>query len=237
MKPTRIFGTASVALITTAMLLTVPPSAQASEPLFPDLTYYVTISNLNTLSSANGLYSLDLALITGSGNQNNTVTLSNFVLTGGTAAGTSDFTNGNETGSLASSIVLTSNTPNTASDNEFAEAFSAGVTSISFKVDQTPNSETVASGTAIPEQFNVAVLDNNLNNILTTDPSGGNSLLSSPLGETSTLATVETYSSITPDAGVTVSVSATPEPRSALLGLVAAGFMFGMLRKRFNRAV
>jgi hypothetical protein len=234
MKPTRILSASAAALLATAFLFA--PAAHAQT--FPNLTYYVTIQNLNLLPSANGDYSLDLQLLTGSGNQTNTVTLSNFVFTGGTASGTPDFTNGNETGSLASSVVLTSNSnPNTAIDNEFAEAMSAGVTQISFKVSQTPNSETVTSGTAAPEQLNVAILDNGLNDITTTDPTGDGNLVSSPLGETSTLATVNTYSGTGADAGVTVVVGAeaVPEPRSVALGLLAAGVMFGLLRKRFVR--
>ena len=236
MKPTRILSAATGALLSTVFLIALAPAAHATA--FPDLTYDVTIQNLNLLPSAGADYSLDLQLITGSGNQTNSVTLSNFVFTGGTASGTPDFTNGNESGSLASSVVLTSNSnPNTAIDNEFAEAMSAGVTSISFQVQQTPNTETVTSGTAIPEQLNVAILDNGLNNITTTDPTGDGNLVSSVLGENSTLATVNTYSGTGPDAGVTVVVGAeaVPEPRSAVLGLLAAGVMFGLLRKRFVR--
>ena len=233
MKPIRILS-ASAALLATAFLFA--PAARAQT--FPNLTYYVTIQNLNSLPSANGDYSLDLQLITGSGNQTNTVTLSNFVFTGGTASGTPSFTNGNESGSLASSVVLTSNSnPNTAIDNEFAEAMSSGVTQISFKVSETPNSETVTSGTAAPEQFNVAILDDGLNTITTTDPTGNGNLVSSALGESSTIASVNTYSGTGSDAGVTVVVgaAAVPEPRSAVLGLLATGVMFGLLRKRFVR--
>lgn len=225
MKPTRILSAAGAALLSTAFLIALAPAAQATP--FPDLTYNVTL-NLSSLNlDPNGPFSLDLQLITGSGNQTNTVTLSNFVFTGGTATGT-NFSTGNVSGSIGSSLVLTSNAnPNTASDNEFDENFSSGVTQISFHVDQTPNSETVTSGTPIPEQFNVAILDDNLNNVPTTDPSGGDTLVSSPLGETSTSATVNQYS---------LNLQATPEPSSVFLGLIGAGVMFGMLRKRFNRA-
>ena len=222
MKPTRILIAASAALLST---LAFAPSAKATT--FPDLTYNVTL-NLSSLNEfPNGPFALDLQLATGSGNQTNTVTLSNFVFTGGTATGT-DFSFGNVSGSIGTSLVLTSNSnPNTATDNEFAELFSAGVTQISFKVDQTPNSETVTSGSAIPEQFNVAIVDQNENNLATTDSSGANELVSTPLGSTSTAASVETFS---------LSPAAVPEPTSGYMGLAAAGLMGVLLRKRFNRA-
>jgi hypothetical protein len=220
MKPTRILSAAG-ALLSTAFLLAFASSAKATP--FPDLTYTVTL-NLSSLNlDPNGPFSLDLQLLTGSGNQTNTVTLSDFTFTGGTATGT-NFLTGNVSGSIASSLVLTSNSnPNTASDNEFAENFSSGVTQISFQVDQTPNSETVTSGTPIPEQFNVAILDDDLNNVPTTDPSGGNTLVSSPLGETSTLSTVDFYT------------LAVPEPNSAALSLLAAGGMLGLILMRRRR--
>jgi len=224
MKPTRILSAAGAAVLSTSFLLAFAPSAKATT--FPDLTYNVTL-NLSSLNQfPNGPFALDLQLATGSGNQTNTVTLSNFVFTGGTATGT-DFSFGNVSGSIGSSLVLTSNTPNTATDNEFAEFFSAGVTQISFKVDQTPNSETVTSGSAIPEQFNVAIVDQNENNLATTDSSGANELVSTPLGSTSTAASVETFS---------LSPAAVPEPTSGYMGLAAAGLMGVLLRKRFNRA-
>ena len=216
---------ASGALLATALLLALAPSARATP--FPDLVYNVTL-NLSSLNLfPNAPFALDLQLTTGSGNQTNMVTLSNFVFTGGTATGT-DFSFGSVSGSVASSLVLTSTSnPNTATNNEFAESFSSGVTQVSFQVDQTPNSETVTSGTAIPEQFNVAIVDSALNNVATTDPSGANTLLTSPLGSNSTSATVNQY---------TLNVAAAPEPRSVALGLAAAGIMFGLLRRRFNRA-
>jgi len=226
MKTTRILSASGVALLSTTFLFALAPASRAA-----DLVYNLTL-NLNSLAiNPNGPFSLDLQLVQGSGNVTNKVTLSNFVFTGGSPTGTPDFTSGNETGSLASSIVLT----NTASDNEFAQAFSSGTTQLSFKVDETSNSELVGSGTPIPDQFNVAILDNGLNNIPTTDPSGGNTLVSSAIAANQTLASVDAYSSLSPDAGVTVNLSATPEPRSGVLGLLAACVMAGMLVMRRRR--
>jgi hypothetical protein len=227
MKTTRILSASGAALLSTAFLIALAPAARATT--YPDLDYYVTLNVSPLELNPNGPFSLDLQLVQGSGNVTNTVTLSDFQFVGGSPTGTPDYTSGNESGSLASSVVLI----NTASDNEFAEALSSGVSQISFKVDETPNSEIVDSGTPIPDQFNIAILDNNLNNIPTTDPSGGNTLVSSALGSNATLASVGTYSSLSPDAGVTA--LAVPEPRSWALGLLAACAMVGMLGMRRRR--
>jgi hypothetical protein len=229
MKNSLLKKTCGAALLSTAFVLAFAPAARATEPTFPNLTYSVTL-NLGSvdLNPANGPLSLDLVLNTGSGNVTNTVTLSNFVFTGGTASGTPDYTNGLESGSLASSVVLTSNTPNTASDNEFEEAISSGVTKITFNVSQTPNSELVTSGTPIPDQFNVALQDGNFNSLATTDPTGNNNLLSSAISSSETASQVKLY---------TLSTAAVPEPSTyatLLAGLIALGAM--TLRRRARHA-
>ncbi len=221
MKTTRILGASGAAILSTAFLLAFAPAAQAAT--FPDLVYSLTL-NLGSLDlNPSAPLSLDFQLITGSGNVTNTVKLTNFVFTGGTA-GAVDIANGGESGSLASGILLTS-TPNGSLDNEIALALSSGVTQITFTVDQTPNSELVGTGTAIPDQFNVAILDGDFDNIPTTDPSGGNALVSSVLGSTSTLATVKQYS-----------VVAAPEPSSTGLFLLGAGGLVAMLGLRRRNA-
>jgi hypothetical protein len=192
----------------TSLLLALAPTAKATT--YPDLQYNVTL-NLSSLDLLpNAPFSLDLQLVTGSAAPNitNTVTLSNFVFTGGTASGTPDYTNGNESGSLASSVVLTTGT------------------TPSFHVDQTPNSELVSSGTPIPDQFNVSILDSNLNNVPTTDPSGAANdtytLVSSAISSSETASNVNYYT------------LATPEPSSAALSFIAIGGMLGLvlLRRR-----
>ena len=220
MKTTRLLSASGAALLSTAFLFVLAPAARATT--FPNLNYSVTLDLSSLGANPNGPFSLDLQLVQGSGNVTNTVTLSNFVFTGGSASGTPDFTYGAETGSLASSIVLT----NTDSDNEFAEAFSSGVTQISFNVSETPNSEVVTSGTPIPDQFNAAILDANLNNLQTTDPSGGNTLISSALSSNETVDSVDRYSLV-----------AAPEPSTyttLLGGLAALGVM--MFRRRAHNA-
>jgi hypothetical protein len=182
MKTTRILSASGAALLSTVLLVAFAPSAQATT--FPDLGYNVTLNLGSIESNGNGLFSLDFQLVTGSGNVANTVTLSNFSFVGGSPSGTPNYTGGSETGSMVpgGTIKLTNGTANFG-DNEIAEAFSAGVTQISFHVDETPNSEVVGSGTAIPDQFNVFLDDNTGYSIPTTDPSGGDSLVSSDLRE------------------------------------------------------
>jgi hypothetical protein len=221
MKTTRILSASGAALLSTAFLFAFAPATQAQILPPPDLVYQVNLNVSSLDLNPNQPFSLDLQLIPGSGNVTNTVRLYNFSFTGGTPSGTPDFTAGNESGSLSSGVVLT----NSALDNEFAEAFSSGVTNISFRVDETTNSEVVGSGTPIPDQFNIAVLDDNLNNIPTTDPSGGDTLVSSSIFSNMTIASVNSYSSVSPDGGVTVSLVAAPEPGCATLSLMAAGAM------------
>ncbi len=230
MKIYSFLRTSSAVLLSAAALLVLAPAAKAANAFTtPNDTYTVTLNLSSLETNSNGPFSLDLQLVTGSGNVTNTVQISNFAITGGTTVGAADYTNGGETGMIGTggSVTLT----NTASDNEIAEEFSAGTTQISFTVNQTPNNEIVSSGSAIPDQFNIAVLDTNQSNIPTTDPSGGNTLVSSDLGED---ATLETYSSLSPDGGVTVIV-ATPEPSSTALSMIAAVGLIGLvlLRRRY----
>jgi hypothetical protein len=219
MKNTRITGAFS-ALFLSAALLAFAPAARATT--YPNLTYNVTLDLSSLGNDSNTPFSLDLQLVSGSGNATNTVTLSNFVFTGGTASGTSDFTSGNESGSLASTLTLTTGTSPTAqSDNEFAEALSSGVTQVSFSVNQTRNPEVVTSGTAIPDQFNVSVLDSDLDNVPTTDPSGAANdtytLVSSAITSSETASQVNLYA---------LDVAAAPEPSiyaTLLVGLATLG--------------
>jgi hypothetical protein len=212
MKSTSILG---AALLSSALLIALAPAANATP--FPDLTYNVTL-NLGSLSGyANAPFGLDLQLATGSGNVTNTVTLSNFVFTGGTTTGT-DYNTGGVSGAITSSLVLT----DSSLDNEFEEGLSAGVTQVTFHVDQTPNAEEVSSGTAYPEQFNVAILDNNLNYLPTSQPSGQDLMVESDLGPS---ATVNQYTLL-----------ATPEPSSTVLSFVVVLGMLGLVLRRRHQA-
>lgn len=229
MKTPRIFRSFTKVALSASFLFALASASQAA-----NLVYYVTLNVASLVSNPNAPFALDLQLVPGSNNVTNSVTLSNFIVTGGTLAGTADFSFGGASGSSASSIVLTNSN---ATDNEYAELFSAGVTQIQFKVTETSNSETVGSGTPVPEQFNVAIYDNTQSNIPTTDLSGGNALLSSAIVAGQTMSSVQTYSSVSPDAGVTVSLSAVPEPASAGLLLIGACAMIARRKRSASPAL
>ena len=225
MKNTRILRAGGAALLAIALLQALSPASKAA-----DLIYTVTLNTASLLGNADAPFSLDLDLVTGSGNVANMVTLSNFVFTGGVAASGPNFTQGGQSGSVASSVILTNSSPN----NEFAIGFTTFPSQISFQVDETTNSEVVGSGTPIPDQFAVYLDDNNTASgfVPTTDPSGANTLVSSTIFSGMTLGSVTTYSSTTPDAGVTAAV---PEPGSAALLLFGAVGLVAR-RKRATQA-
>jgi hypothetical protein len=214
------------ALLSTALLLALAPAAKATT--YPDLVYKVTIDlSPSAASSADAPFTLALQLVEGSGNVVNNVTASNFTLVGGTVVSAPDYVAGGVFGSLAKGVVLTNSNP---TDNEFDFEFSPGTTQISFRVDQTPNSELVGTGTPINDQFNVELLDNQQNPIATTAPGGTGALLSSALFAGATDNTVQLYSTTGADAGVTV--EAVPEPNSTAMLVVGALGLLGVLRLR-----
>lgn len=216
----RFFG---AAVIAAAFLFAFAPKGRA------DLTYVVTLNVASLIGNANGPFSLDVALSNGATfpDADNTVKLSNFSVTGG-SLGAVSFSSGGETGSMSSTVTLT----NSSEDNELAQLISANVTQISFSVDET-------SVTDNPEedQFDVAIFDNNSNNIPTTDPSGANTLVLSNINTAQTLSSVGTYNSTAGgEAPGVTTAAAVPEPgsiASVLLGLAAAGLF---TRKAFRRS-
>jgi hypothetical protein len=184
-----------------------------------NLDYTVTLNTTSLVGNGNSPFSLDLALSSGSQfpNSFNTVTLSNFVFTNGSVGATS-YSIGGESGSMSSSVTLITS----SEDNELAQFFSSGVTHISFKVDETSNTDN-----PFQDQFYVAILDNGLNNIPTTDPSGGNTLVLSNINTAQTINSVATYQSTAGGEapGVTASVAAVPEPTSITSLMLGLGVM------------
>jgi hypothetical protein len=184
-----------------------------------DLVYYVTLNVATLTTNPNGPFSLDLALSSGADtpDSDNTVTISNLAFTGG-SVGAATYSNGGESGSMSSSVVLTTSN----FDNELAQSFSNTVTKITFSVDETSTTDN-----PYPDQFSVAILDAGLGNIQTTDPSGANTLVLSNLNTAETLASVATYNSTATGEAPGVTTSAVPEPGSVLgivCGLGGLGF-------------
>ena len=158
----------------------------------------------------------------GTGDANNTATLTAFALGGGTV-GAVDFANtfGGATGDMSSTVSLT----DSFFTNVFAETFSAG-SSLSFLLNLTTNLD--AGGT--PDQFSIAIADPSGIFISTSDPTGFNNLLVINLDSAS--PSTSTYSSL-----VTASSPGpiiTPEP--ATIFLMTAGLAAIALRFRRSPA-
>ena len=224
MKTIRTHRLCTLAVVSGSLLLASSPASRAN------LDYTVTLNTASLVANTNAPFSLDLVL--GSGSQfpdtDNTVKLSNFVFTNGSVGATS-YSNGGETGAMTGTVTLT----NSSEDNELAQSFSGTVTSISFHVD-----ETSVTNNPFPDQFDVAILDSGLNNIPTTDPSGGNTLVLENISTGQTLASVATYQSTATSEAPGVTASAVPEPApvvGVLAGLGALGLC--VRRKAPRRAV
>ena len=223
----RTLRNCCAAALSTAFLLALAPAGSAAP-----LVYTVTL-NVGALStSLNGPYSLDLQLVPGSDNITNTVTISNFSVSGGSFTGSPTFTMGGESGSTASSVVLTNSN---SEDNEFAQAFTGSTTQITFKVTESNNQETVGSGSPVPDQFNIAIFDTNGVNITTTDPSGSDELISQAMRGVQGTGQIEVFQGNGEDGNGVVTVI--PEPRStAMLSLGGALLALWGFRRKNSKA-
>ena len=211
------------ALCSAAVLL-----ACAAQSPAATLNYTVYLNTASLTANSNAPFSLDVALSTGAPtpNSDNTVTLSSFIFTGG-SLGTVSYSAGGQTGSMSGTVSLT----NSGFDNELAQQFSAGVTQIQFSVSMTSNTNNPA-----PDQFSVSILDGGLNNIPTTNPSGGNTLVQADIRTNQTLNSVATYNS-TPTGEAPGVTAAVPEPGSALPMLLGGlgGFWWFVRRRPVRR--
>ena len=215
MNTTRTIRAFCAAVLSTVFVLALAPASRATTGS-ELLTYNVTLNVASLVSNPNGLFSLDLQLVPGSDNVSQTISISNFSVTAGSFTGSPNYTGG-ATGTTASTVVLTNSN---ASDDEFFQTFTAATTQISFRVAESNNQE-VGGEDPTPDQFNVAILDNTTNNIPTTDPSGGNAMVSDAMVGSQNLSLINVNSSQSPDGGVTAVVAA-PEPGSAALLLFGA---------------
>ena len=113
MKITRTHRLCCAAVAAGSLLLAASPQSRAN------LDYTVTLNTASLVADV-GEQPFSLDLVLGSGSQfpdtDNTVTLSNFVFTNG-SVGAVSYSNGGETGSMASTVKLT----NSSEDNELSQ--------------------------------------------------------------------------------------------------------------------
>jgi hypothetical protein len=133
-----------------------------------DDIFTVTVNTTSLMGNSSAPFSVDFQLTdgTGTGDGNNTATMSSFNFGGGSQSGTA-ITTGGATGSLSSTVSLI----DTSFFNNFQQTFTAG-TALTFMVDLTTNVD--AGGT--PDAFTFSILDNGGNNVPTSDTVGGSLL-------------------------------------------------------------
>ncbi len=181
--------------------------------------YDVSVDTSALIGNGAGPFSLDFQFNdgAGTGDGNNTVNVSGFVFTGGLATGTPTLSGG-ATGSLAAGLSFN----DSSALNEAYQGFNPGST-LTFHVSLTLN---VAPGSA-PDLFSFGVLDSSFANIPTTG--FGDSLFTVEIGASG--ATFATGASSSP-AGVSVNVTAVPEPGVWATATGALLIGFGAWRRR-----
>jgi hypothetical protein len=198
----------TVGVLTGACALLSAPAGHATT-----FNYTVMVNTAGLIGSPSAPFSLDFQLTDGSGtgDGNNTATVSGFAFGGGGPSGGA-FTTGGVGGDLGSAVTLTDSAP-FQFPYEFYQGFTPGAT-LSFNVSITGN----ADAGLTPDGFSFAILDNNLFNIPTTGI--GDSLVQINLGA----APQVNLGQGTGPEGVSVSVVAAPEPSTtALAGLGLLG--------------
>ena len=185
-----------------------------------NFNFAVDINTSGLVSGPAAPYYLDFQL-NGGPSPANTVTLSNFIFTGGAPlTGLSEGTNGTATGNLSTTITLDDSS---TSLNEIWQAFSQQTSDIKFNVSLSQNGSGVT-----PDAFVVSLLDNTTTSYVTTTAANGTDLLSVNLSAANVNADIKSYSSISPSG-----VTAVPEPST--LGVLGIGAFFLFTTRRFRR--
>jgi hypothetical protein len=192
--------------------------------------FHVDLNVSSLVGTPNSPFFLDFQLNEGSGSLANSVTITNFLFTGGSATG-SPQTFGLATGTLGSSITLNDNT--SSPFNEIFQGFTAGTTDIQFDVTLSQNSPGIT-----PDGFIISILDSEANNppIATTDFTSS-SMITVPIGAANSLGDVQTFTSTSPaGATATVTPAAVPEPSSMVALIGGVGCLVTLRRRRAQAA-
>jgi len=232
LTPNGLLGTA---LLAAAMLVSGGTSRAAVT--YDSVTYHVGIDTHTLASVANGSpFYLDFQLSNGGTVGDNTISISNFTYTGGSATGSSTIL-GTASGDIGSTVSLTdSGTP-----SELYQQFTTATSFIGFDVTST----THVVGTT-PDQLTVAILDaGNYPSVgggappgqIDTNSADTLALFTSQISDSLSHAVFSdnqpyagTHSGTTSADYSGVIVYAVPEPSRAVL--LIGGLMAGLLRRR-----
>jgi len=202
-------------------------SINASTASADSISFIVDINTTALEGSPSGSpFSVDFQL-NGGNPTSNTATISDFTFGGGSPNSTpGPTTNGSATGDLGSTVTLTDSSGSFF--NEFYQGFNAGST-LDFNVTLTDN----APANSPPDEFAVAILDDNLNNIPTTDPF--DSIVDLSLSGPSTgIGDVQTFAATGAFAGVRAAII--PEPGTLVLVAIGLGALGRTARGAAGRA-
>jgi hypothetical protein len=186
-----------------------------------------------TANSSQGPFAIDFQLNDGSvsgGNGNNTATISNLNLNGGSLGSVNPLgapSGSDVSGTLTSTLSIT-DAGSLGGFNDFNQAFTPG-SSLSFTLDLTTSvSTSEGNGTGSPDQFSFAVYSNggaSLASLLTIDITGANPAVTTSGGSLGNGALVPAPN-----------VAAVPEPSTFALLTTGIGLLaLGTIRRRGRR--
>jgi hypothetical protein len=184
-------------------------------PANADTVDQVTVDTSAANAGGAGQAELIFSLLdgNGTGDGNNTITLSNISFGAG-ASLDSNVDTSNVTGTLDTTVSMS----DTIFDSSLGILFDPGGT-VSFLLDFTTNSDT--GGT--PDAFSFAMFDSNGSLIATADPTGADTIVNINLDESNTSSFVDPSF-----AAVTSAPVGTPEPTTSLLLVVGIACLLGL---------